>query len=49
MSTKVHTAGNGRSRPLKLILMPGRVNDITQAVELILVPVDTTAAWSRRE
>lgn len=29
LSTKIHMADGGHGRPLKLILTPGQVNDIT--------------------
>ncbi|ADV00732.1 transposase IS4 family protein [Alicycliphilus sp. B1] len=35
MSTKIHLANDGQGRPLRLILTPGQVNDITQAPELL--------------
>jgi transposase len=35
LSTKIHMVSDARGRPLRLILTPGQVNDITQAQALL--------------
>ncbi|MEI9425719.1 hypothetical protein O7A70_31865 [Mesorhizobium sp. Cs1299R1N1] len=35
MTTKIHTAVDGRDRPLRLILTPGQRGDVTQAPALL--------------